>query len=91
MQPTGLKYTLVPSTAQAGTLNVTISWNAVTNAEKYNLTIAAPSVGSTITAATSYTIPNVPPHTTFSGVCVSTIYPYQVGLTQNRPCIDIKL
>jgi hypothetical protein len=90
MQPTGLTYTVAPSTAKPGTLNVTLSWNAVANAEKYNITSAVPA-GSGITAATSYTFSNVAPHTTVSGVCVSTIYPYLVGLTQNRPCIDIKL
>ena len=92
MQPTGLKYTLVPSTTKPGYLNVTLSWNAVANAEKYAITgTGATGQDNVTTASTSYTYPNVPPRITISGVCVSTIYPYGVGYTQNRPCIDIKL
>jgi hypothetical protein len=91
-QPTGLKYTAVPSTTKLGTLNVTISWNAVQNAEKYSLTgMAAAGQDPVITPATSYLFRDLPTKTTYAGVCVSTIYPYGVGMTQNRPCIDIKL
>lgn len=91
-QPTGLKYTAVPSTTKLGTLNVTISWNAVQNAEKYSLTgMAAAGQASIVTAATSYLFRDLPTRTTYAGVCVSTIYPYDVGMTQNKPCIDIKL
>jgi hypothetical protein len=91
-QPTGLKYTVAVSTTKIGTLNVTLSWNAVTNAEKYAITGTSPfGQASVVTPATSYVFPNVPPKTTVTGVCVSTIYPYGVGLDQNKPCIDIKL
>jgi len=91
MQPTGLKYTAVPSTTKVGYLNVTLSWNAVANAEKYAITGTGAMGQEPTTPSTSYTYNNVPPRITISGVCVSTIYPYSVGYTQNRPCIDIKL
>lgn len=91
VQPTGLKYSATPSTTKLGTLNVTVSWNAVPNANRYILTgTGFTGQASFTTTNTSVVFPGLPPRTTFSGICVSTGYPF-LTMTQGAPCIDIKL
>ncbi len=91
VQPTGLKYSAVPSVARPGTLNVTVSWNAVPNAARYTITgTGFTGQASMTTTSTSVMFPNLAPRTTFTGVCLSTVYPF-LTMTQGAPCIDIKL
>ncbi len=92
VQPTGLTYSAVPSVTKLGTLNVTVSWNAVANAEKYTVS-GTGFTGQAFTQAssTSLMFPGLPPRTTFTGICVSTVYPFSVTTTTGAPCIDVKL
>jgi hypothetical protein len=94
VQVSGLTYTLTPSTKTLGRLDVSISWNAVKDAEKYIVsdeTWAAPKEFIPASGATtmSYTQPGVPTGYTFR-VCVAAVYPYHVRQDSTAPCIDIK-
>lgn len=97
VQVSGLTYSLAPSTKTLGRLDVRISWNTVSGAEKYIVsdeTWAAPkefipSSSLIAPAPMSYVQPSVPTGYTFR-VCVGAVYPYNVRQDSTAPCIDIK-
>ena len=93
VQPTGLKYavTIVPGAAP-GRVTVTLSWNAVPNVDRYHLTGLGFTGGADAdTKSTSFSVPNVLAGRTYSGVCVSSIYPFDAQDQSTASCIDIKL
>ena len=97
VQVSGLAYSLTPSTKTLGRLDVRISWNTVTGAEKYVVSDDTwattkdfiPASGSLAPASMSYVQPGVPTGYTFR-VCVRAVYPYNVRQDTTAPCIDIK-
>jgi hypothetical protein len=92
IQPTGLKYSvaILPGAAP-GMVSVTLSWNAVPNADHYDLTGLGFTGGSgATTKGTSYTVNNAPAGHTYK-ICVGAVYPYSVQDPSTATCIDVKL
>ncbi len=92
IQPTGLTYkvTILPGAAP-GLVTVTLSWNAMPNAERYDLTgLGFSGAPGASTNSTSYTVNNVPAGHTYR-VCVGAVYPYSVQDPSTASCIDVKL
>lgn len=89
VQVSGLTYTAAPSTTTLGRLNVTLTWNAVSGAEKYALW--TPIDGKRYySSAPSYVLRDMPPGGSYT-VCVGTVYPYEVRQDNTAPCIAVKL
>ena len=89
VQVTGLTFGVVPSTTTLGRLNVTLSWSAVSDVEKYLVYFdGGVLLGST--TSTSHVVRDVPPG--WSGrVCVGAQYPYDLQQPNTAPCVDIRL
>jgi hypothetical protein len=92
IQPTGLTYkvAILPGAAP-GMVSVTLSWNAMPNAVRYDLTgLGFTGAAGASTNSTSYTVNNAPAGHTFP-VCVGAVYPYLVQDPSTASCIDVKL
>ena len=87
VQVSGLTHTVVPSVRSPGNLNVTFSWPAVKDVEKYMVWDETQRILAD-SPATSYTEVRVPVGRSLT-ICVSAQYPYNVAQHSTAPCLVI--
>ncbi len=87
VQVSGLTHTVVPSVRSPGNLNVTVSWPAVKDVEKYMVWDETQRILAD-SPATSYTEVRVPVGRSLT-LCVSAQYPYNVAQHTTAPCVVI--